>query len=95
MQDIGEKEGKYMNNAVKYTSAPDDVADALERARVIDDFLPSPRDLIRKQEKERITITVDKESLDAFRAYARIHNAKYQTMINDIVTSYAHKHLVE
>ena len=83
-----------MANKVKYTDAPADVARALESAVPIKDFLPSPDKLVLKQEKEKITIALDKRSVDLFKNYAKKHNAKYQTMINDVLGSYADKHLV-
>lgn len=83
-----------MANKIKYTNAPAAVARALEHGVPIKDFLPSPEELILKQEKEKITIALDKRSVDLFRYYAKKHNAKYQTMINDVVGAYAGKYLV-
>ena len=92
--DTGEKEGKYMsNNQINYTDAPADIAESLQDAVPIEDFLPSPDKLILKTEKEKITIALDKRSLDLFKEYAEKHNSKYQTMINGVVSSYADKFL--
>jgi predicted DNA binding CopG/RHH family protein len=93
--DTGEKEGKYMSNNIKYSDAPVDIARALQSAVPIEDFLPSPDQLILKEEKEKITIAINKRSLELFKSYAGKHNAKYQTMINDVVSSYADKFLVK
>lgn len=82
-----------MANRIKYTDAPADVARALENAVPIKDFLPSPDKLVLRQEKEKITIALDKRSVDRFKHYARKHNAKYQTMINDVVGAYADQYL--
>lgn len=57
----------------------------------IDDALPAPSEPIRKTEKEKIAI--DKSSLDLFKRYANKHNAKYQIMINGVLSSYADKFL--
>jgi hypothetical protein len=73
--DIGGKERKYMTNNANYTDAPAEIEQALESAMTIDDVLPSPSELVRKTEKEKITI------------------AKYQTMINGVLSSYADKFL--
>jgi uncharacterized protein (DUF4415 family) len=94
VQDIGEKEGVNMANKVKYTKAPADVAHALKEATPLEDFLPSPDKLVLKQKKEKITIALDKRNVDLFKYYAKKHNAKYQTMINDVIGAYADKHLV-
>ncbi|HEY1645580.1 MAG TPA: BrnA antitoxin family protein [Candidatus Saccharimonadales bacterium] len=83
-----------MTNKIKYTNAPADVARALEHAVPVKDFLPSPDKLVLKQEKEKITIALDKHSVDLFKYYAKKHNAKYQTMINDVVGAYADQYLV-
>ena len=82
-----------MTNKTNYTDAPAEIEQALESAVSMKDFLPSPSELVRRSEKEKITIAVDKRSLDLFKQYAKKHNAKYQTMINSVVTSYADKFL--
>lgn len=91
--DIGGKERSYMTNNVKYTDAPADIEQALNSAMVIEDMLPSPSELVRKVEKEKITIAIDKASLDLFKHYADEHDAKYQVMINGVLSSYAKKFL--
>ncbi len=93
MPDIGGKERRYMSNTVNYTDAPSDIEQSLEEAIVISDFLPSPDELVRKTEKEKITIAIDRRSLDLYKRYAKKHNAKYQTMINGVLGSYADKFL--
>lgn len=93
MLDIGGREREYMSNTINYTDAPADVEQALENATVISDFLPSPSELVSRGEKEKITIAVDKHSLDLFKQYAKRHNTKYQPMINGVLSSYADKFL--
>lgn len=84
-----------MSNNIKYTDAPAGMAQALQDAVPIEDFLPSPDQLILKTEKEKITIAIDKRSLELFKQYAEKHDAKYQTMINGVVSSYADKFLAK
>jgi uncharacterized protein (DUF4415 family) len=91
--DIGGKGRKYMTKVINYTNAPAEIERALESATSMEDFLPSPSKLIRKTEKEKITIAIDKHSLDLFKDYAKKHDAKYQTMINGVLGSYADKFL--
>jgi hypothetical protein len=81
------------NNRVNYSDAPEDIEKSLEGATIIDDFLPSPEELVRKTAKEKITIALDKNSLDLYKRYAKKHNTKYQSMINDVVGAYADKFL--
>lgn len=82
-----------MSNKTSYSDAPAEIEQALNSAVIIDDFLPSPDELVRKEEKEKITLAVDKRSLDLFKQYAKKHNAKYQTMLNRVISSYAEKFL--
>jgi hypothetical protein len=91
--DIGEKERKYMSNTTSYTDAPADIEEALNRATITGDFLPSPKELISKVEKEKVTMAIDKYSLDLFKEYAKKHNIKYQPMINGVLGAYADKFL--
>lgn len=91
--DIGGKVRRYMTNRINYTDAPTDVERSIEDAIVVTDFLPSPEELVRRGEKEKITIALDKHSLDLFKRYANTHNTKYQTMINGVLGSYADKFL--
>jgi len=84
-----------MSNNDNYTDAPADITQALQDAVPIEYFLPSPDKLILKTEKEKITIAIDRQSLDAYKRYAKKNNAKYQTMINGVVSSYADKYLTK
>lgn len=84
-----------MSSKINYTDAPADIAEALDEATIVADLLPSPGQLVRKTEKEKITIAIDKHSLELFKQYAEKHNAKYQTMINGVVSSYADKFLAK
>ncbi len=82
-----------MRNTINYTDAPADVEQSLADATVVRDFLPSPAELVSRVEKEKITIAIDKHSLDLFKKYAKNHNTKYQPMINSVLSSYADKFL--
>ena len=82
-----------MSKTINYTDAPSEVDKALDDAVIVKDFLPTPKELIRRVSKEKITISVDKHSIDLFRGYAKKHNTKYQSMINSVLSSYADKYL--
>ena len=90
---IGGKERNYMSNTINYTDAPADIEQSLDNAVVVSDVLPNPAELVSRVEKEKITIAVDKHSLDLFKKYAKKHNTKYQPMINGVLNSYADKFL--
>jgi len=96
VQGIGGKARKYMSNdKTIYSDAPKGVEEALADALITKDFLPAPEELVRKAEKEKITIAIDKQSLEAYKSYAKKHDAKYQNMINGILRSYAEKYLAK
>lgn len=82
-----------MTKTTNYVDAPTEINNALDGAVKTDDFLPSPEELVRKKEKAKITIAIDKHSLELFKRYAKKHNSKYQTMINGVLGSYAEKYL--
>lgn len=84
-----------MSNTTNYTDVPADVKQSLDEAVIVADFLPSPDKLTKKTEKEKITIAIDKHSLELFKNYAKKHDTKYQTMINGVLGSYADKFLTK
>lgn len=89
MQDIGEKEKRFMKKTIKYTDEP------IGDIKIIEDFLPSPKDLIYKEENIKVTISLTKESIDFFKAEAKKHHTQYQKMIRNLLDVYANKHSSE
>ena len=57
-------------------------------ARVISDFLPSPENLVLKEKKTRVTLTLTQKSLDFFKDAAKKHRASYQAMIRRLIDYY-------
>jgi predicted DNA binding CopG/RHH family protein len=80
---IGEKGGKYMKTKIKYTNEP------LGELRAIKDFLPSPAQLILKEENVKITIALRKSSIEFFKKEAKRHHTSYQKMIRQVIDWYA------
>lgn len=72
-----------MKNKTKYTGEP------MGKLRVVKDFLPSPDQLVLKEENVKITISLKKESVDFFKKKAKEHHISYQKMIRQIVDWYA------
>jgi predicted DNA binding CopG/RHH family protein len=68
---------------VKYTDEP------IGEIKIIDDFLPSPKDLVLKEETTKITIALTKSSVDFFKNEATKHHTHYQTMIRALIDHYA------
>ena len=75
-----------MKAKIKYTDEP------LGELRIVDDFLPSPEDLLFKEENVKITITLSKNSVDFFKNEAKKHNTQYQKMIRKLLDLYAAHH---
>ncbi len=82
-QDIGEKEGRYMKKKIVYTDEP------MGKVRVISDFLPSPEDLVAKDETVKVTISLSKKSINYFKSVAKRHRTQYQKMIRRLLDDYA------
>ena len=60
-----------MSSEKKYESAPADIAEAIEQAEVVADFLPSPNQLVLKEETVRVTLNLNRRSVDFFKMKAR------------------------
>jgi hypothetical protein len=71
-----------MKNRIKYTAEP------LEMA-VVEDFLPSPDQLVLKQDTVKVTIGLSKPTVDFFKARARQNHTHYQKMIRRLLDLYA------
>lgn len=67
---------------VKYTDEP------IGKIRIVDDFLPSPKELVMKEETVKITISLTKSSIDFFKEEANKHHTHYQTMIRALIDQY-------
>lgn len=74
-------------NKIKYTDEP------LGEVRIIDDFLPSPEQLVFKEDNVKVTITLSKSSIDFFKKEAKKHHTQYQKMIRRLLDIYADHHL--
>lgn len=71
-----------MKKKIKYTNEPIE-------ARVIRDFLPKPEELILKEKKTRVTLTLTEKSLTFFKNEAKKYKASYQAMIRRLLDFYA------
>lgn len=60
--------------------------------RVIKDFLPSPENLVFKEEKVKVTISLSKSSVDFFKDQSRKLHTQYQTMIRRLLDHYTTQH---
>ena len=55
----------------------------------VDDFLPSPEELVVPEETVKITIALKKSSVNFFKHKARECHTKYQRMIRELIDRYA------
>lgn len=66
----------------KYTDEP------INKIKIISDFLPTPQELVLKEETVRVTLMLSKESINFFKREAGKHHAHYQSMIRALLDKY-------
>lgn len=81
MRVIGEKEKKYMKER-KYTNEP------IGEVKIVNDFLPTPQELVLKEDTVRITLMLSKKSVNYFKREAGKQHAHYQSMIRALLDKY-------
>ena len=81
-----------MKRKTEYSNAPVDFAESIEQGPKILDFLPPPDKLVRRSPKVKVTITLNKQSIEFFKSHAKTNYTKYQTMINEVLDQYAQKY---
>ncbi len=75
-----------MRKRIKYTDEP------LGELKVVDDFLPTPDELAVREENVKVTISLNKSSVEFFKKQAREHHTSYQKMIRRLLDWYASRH---
>ena len=75
-----------MKKKNKYTEEP------LDDVRIVEDFLPSPENLVFREETIKITISLSRESVDFFKQVAKSHKTQYQKLIRRLLDEYAMRH---
>ena len=73
------------NRTVRYT------AGEIGRVRVIEDFLPTPADLVPREDNVKVTLSLSRRSLDFFKREAKKRHVPYQRMIRALVDTYAER----
>ena len=71
-----------MSAKIRYTDEP------LGEVKVIPDFLPSPDELVFRQESVKVTISLSKKSIEFFKSEAAKHHTQYQRMIRRLLDTY-------
>ena len=58
------------------------------KVRIVSDFLPSPKDLVLRDQTIKVTISLSKASVEFFKEEARKHKTQYQKMIRRLLDEY-------
>ena len=82
----GEKEKKFMKKKIKYTDEP------MGDVKIIKDFLPSPDELVLKEETVKVTIALTKQSVKFFKEQANKKKTKYQKLIRRLLDEYVNRY---
>ncbi|MBN1532975.1 MAG: BrnA antitoxin family protein [Spirochaetes bacterium] len=77
-----------MKKRINYRTAPRTISDAIDSSEIIDDFLPAPEKLLKKEENVKITILLSKSSIKFFKEKAKKIGIPYQTMIKTVLDKY-------
>jgi len=75
-----------MKRKIKYTDEP------MGKLKVIKDFLPPPEQLVLKEENVKVTIALNKSSIEFFKREAQRYHTSYQKMIRRLIDLYASQH---
>ncbi len=82
MQAIGEKEKRFMNKKIKYSKGE------IGKVEIVNDFLPTPKNLVFKNDSVKVTISLSKDSVDFFKLQASKYHTPYQKMIKILLDKY-------
>lgn len=82
----GEKVGKSMTSKINYSDGP------IEEVVVIENFLPSPKELAFREETVKVTIALSKASVEFFKQEAAKNQVSYQKMIRRLLDEYTLRH---
>jgi len=74
-----------MKNQIRYTDEP------LGEINLVQDFLPKPSELVKKEDTVKITLTLTKDSVDFFKKEAKQNHTQYQKMIRALLDRYANR----
>lgn len=81
-QVIGEKVRGFMKKKIKYSD------EKIGKLEIVDDFLPSPEELVFNEERVKVTLNLNRSSIDFFKKIAKEHGSQYQKVIRNLLDSY-------
>jgi|AP82_1055514.scaffolds.fasta_scaffold392514_1 predicted DNA binding CopG/RHH family protein len=82
-----------MNKKTIYSRAPDDIGKAILAADRVDDFLPPPSELVVRDEIVKVTINLNRRTLDFFKSRAGESDVSYQAMIRRVLDLYTNHYV--
>lgn len=80
----GEKGKKFMKKSRKKKYSNESIG----KIKIIRDFLPSPENLVLKEETVKVTLLLSKDSVDFFKKAAEKQHIAYQKMIRSLIDQY-------
>jgi hypothetical protein len=75
-----------MSGKTEYSDEP------IGPVKVVPDFLPSPEELVYRDDTVKVTITLSRESVEFFKQQAKKHHTPYQKMIRRLLDVYTAAH---
>jgi len=75
-----------MKKKIEYTDGP------IGKTMRVPDFLPPPEKLVFKQDRQKVTISLSRSSLEFFKKHAAKHHVQYQKMIRNLLDEYVARH---
>ena len=72
-----------MGAKITYTDEP------MDDIRVVADFFPFPEELALREESVKVTISLNKKSVELFKSETARHHIQYQRMIRQLRDSFA------
>jgi predicted DNA binding CopG/RHH family protein len=71
-----------MKKKIKYTN------EKIGNVKVVKDFLPSPDELVFKDDSLKVTLNLSRSSVEFFKKIADKNGSKYQKIIRNLLDSY-------
>ena len=71
-----------MKKKIKYSD------EKLGKIEIVDDFLPKPEELVFKEDTVKVTINLNRNSIEFFKKIARENGTKYQKVIRNLLDTY-------
>ncbi|MCO5195986.1 MAG: BrnA antitoxin family protein [Anaerolineae bacterium] len=72
-----------MSTTINYSRGP------IDEVEIVADFLPSPEELVFRDETVKVTIALSRASVEFFKAEGEKNNVPYQRMIRRLLDEYA------